>query len=89
MQRRRKILPTVRRKSKSVMPDTEVTDMKKQADSDMVKQLLQMCSLHSGCRGDHNHDDVENGPYKQDSKGLLEKNTMSKMKDKWVASRAD
>lgn len=35
------------------MPDTEVTDMKKQADRDMFKQLLQMCSLHSGCRGDH------------------------------------
>lgn len=53
MQRRRKILPIVRSKSKSVMPDTEVTDMKKQADRDMFKQLLQMCSLHSGCRGDH------------------------------------
>lgn len=44
--------------------------------------MLQICSLHSGCGGDHNHDNVENWPYKQDSKGFIEKNTASKIKDK-------
>lgn len=61
----------------SIIPDT---DMKEQADRNVFRQLLQMWSINLDARGHHPHGEVQDGCQKQDSKGLLEKGTVSKMK---------
>lgn len=42
------------------MLDLEVVDTKKQVDEDVCKQLLQIGSIYSDGRGNHNHGDEEN-----------------------------